>query len=836
MATQLPTNDLMQSPALQAQRLEPTFTQDDMDDGLDLRQIGLTLWRGRWWVLGIAGLVFSATALFTLNTPMTFQSGGSLYLGDSQQKGSLAGAGVLDMLGASGNAGVADEVEILKSRELIVQTILKTGLNASVTEPNQKAPHLWQWLYSGRDQDLLKPKADALSALQARVTDSHWAGQPLSLKFSAGGAYQVKSPEGKVLGQGRINQPFLQAGLQFTLKPLHTGFQPRAGAEYTLRITPPEQFYGALMQKALSISAPKAGPGKELSIVQVQMQSADPYQASRFSNQLMQDYLAQHLQWKTEEAAATERFVTEQIDKVHASLAQSEQRLASYKKGNNAVMLDEGAKALIERMSDYETQRSAARLQLQALDAISSVLRRPAAPVEAYLLSQVDDPVLTGLSNSLAQTQQELKKLQSGPLADTSERVQEQQALLRKQQASIASYLASKRERLQSDLGNFDHLLGQMEGKLKTVPESELQIVALTRSAEVLGKLYVYLLEKQEEAQITKAATISKSRILDSAIVPEREISPKLSRNLLMGLVLGLGLGAALVLLRRKLAHAYQDENEIRQQFPGLPVFATVPHHALPGKANQARAITGFIPIMESAPQSIQAEAYRLLRTSLYYSGAARTEKIVLLSSSAPQDGKTTTVLNLAYALALDGKRVLVIDGDMRKPSHHMLLGIAQHPGLSAILTGEATWQQTVQPVFEGKLDVITTGIIPPNPAELLSGQALNQFLSEAREIYDFILIDSPPFPYVSDARVFVAQADWLLSVVRVGNSPRKPTEEHVHRLAGTVRHYGLIINDLPVARSGYGYGYGYGYGHGYGQAPALGWKARLPFLQRKRA
>jgi capsular exopolysaccharide synthesis family protein len=208
------------------------------------------------------------------------------------------------------------------------------------------------------------------------------------------------------------------------------------------------------------------------------------------------------------------------------------------------------------------------------------------------------------------------------------------------------------------------------------------------------------------------------------------------------------------------------------------------------------------------------AEAFRLLRTNLYYSGSRLDDKVIVVASSGPQDGKTLTTLCLAGMLAADGKRVLVIDGDMRKPSHHILLLQPQQPGLTGILTGKLHWSEAVHTVRTdfGEFGSISTGAPPPNPAELLSSPHLSTFLAEARAKYDYVLIDSPPFPLVSDALVLSHSADRLLSIVRVGISHRRIVWDHVRRLASTSSHYGLIINDVN-SRGRYGYGYAYGYG-----------------------
>ena len=198
---------------------------------------------------------------------------------------------------------------------------------------------------------------------------------------------------------------------------------------------------------------------------------------------------------------------------------------------------------------------------------------------------------------------------------------------------------------------------------------------------------------------MTKASTISKSRSLDSATIPWKEAGPKLGLSLLGGLLCGLFFGLATVYLRHKLSFTFQSDDEIRRTFGSVALFGTIPHREIRNAENSALAPAHAI--FEDNLRSGFAEAYRLLRTNLYYSGAARNDKIIAISSPGPGDGKTLTTLSLSHTLAMDGKRVLVIDADLRKPSHHVLMRIRQHPGSTSILTGETAWQQVTQTVIQ---------------------------------------------------------------------------------------------------------------------------------------
>jgi tyrosine-protein kinase Etk/Wzc len=783
----------------------------------DLRRIWLAIVESKWLIGGATLAVTLAFLIFTLFSRMDFHVEGSMYLGDAQSsKSPTAGrAGeMLDFLGSLGQSEVGAELEVIRSRTLVDQAIRESGLNVSLEPIGWRPMRYLRWRLSLRNRDLL---ADTLLAHNTTKISSRLADESLQVVFGDKGTFRILYKD-ETLGNGRIGEAFISPDLEITIDVNGKNSPPPQGTIYLLRVASMDDAYEEV-HKRFAASIPYSKASQEIAILRVEITDKSPFRAARFIDGLMRGYLDQHLSWKTEEAGATEAFVNKQLDKVRESLDSAEQRLTDFKTKSGVVMLTEEAKARITQLADYEKQRVAAKLQVQALTQITRVLKRRDAPIESYLVSQAGDEVLAAMTKNLADTQQQMKKLEEENTG-TSPVMREETAIANKQRDLIAGYIKSKLAQADAMLRDLDTQISGYDQKLKTLPEAELQMAAFVREIEVFGKLYAFLLEKQEQAQISKASTISKTRVLDRAILPARESSPKLRENLTFGLLLGLMLGLIAAFLTRKLANSFQSESEIRRAFASAPLFGTIPHK-LTKQPNGSPAAT-FQTVFENDLKSEFAEAYRLLRTNLYYSALTNREKVLLVTSPTSGDGKTLTSLNLAHTLALDGKRVLVIDGDMRKPSHHVLLRLPQHPGLSAILTAEKPWQDVVRNVFtsKGSVDSITTGIVPPNPAELLSSPSLPKFLMEARQKYDFVLIDSPPFPPVSDSLVMAMLADRVLSVFRVRNTRRGMADEHLRKFASMCQRYGLVINDVALSPT-YGYGYGGrygGYGYGYGQ------------------
>ena len=339
--------------------------------------------------------------------------------------------------------------------------------------------------------------------------------------------------------------------------------------------------------RALTISVPKVtGPGEAIKVVAVEFTDGSPQRAARFVDTLMRLYLERRQSWKTEEATHAETFVASQVRGMKDALDDAERKLADYKKGSNVVVLSDEAKGLIEQLGKYEEQRVAARLKVAAFGQVEDLLKQEHAPIEQYLVGETEDPVLAGLSNSLATAQQDLRKLGERFTPDAPE-VKEAQIQVNGQIKTIRDYVVGRSIRAQRQLDSLGQMIAQFEKKLRTVPGAEFDLAQLTRNAEVLSKMYSFLLERQQQAAVTKAATMSRNRILDAAVVPYREDSPALGIRLMAALLLGLLGSAAFAVVRGWSAPTFQTESELARELPqlvgerALPVLALVPESAL---------------------------------------------------------------------------------------------------------------------------------------------------------------------------------------------------------------------------------------------------------------
>jgi Mrp family chromosome partitioning ATPase len=314
--------------------------------------------------------------------------------------------------------------------------------------------------------------------------------------------------------------------------------------------------------------------------------------------------------------------------------------------------------------------------------------------------------------------------------------------------------------------------------------------------------VYSYLLESQQRTAIAKATHRSKNRILDRPSVPAFEIGPNLWVRALSG-PFGICFAALLVVVRALSSGRLRTESDVRAALRNTSVFANIPR--IPRKLLSKKASPIYDLAMLPFGGRGMAEAFRTLRANLYYNLTGQRGKVILVTSPSPGDGKTTTTLCLAGALAADDKRVLVVDTDLRKPSHYQLLGHEVEEGLATLDPSTGAPAVAPQRIYlsNGMIYAIDPGL--GLPSESLSSHAFARFLARARHDFDFVLLDAPSYPATADPLVLAGLADFALTVVRLGNTSRLDAEAHIYGIASRVRNLAVVINDADtVAAVGY--------------------------------
>ncbi|MEO5660063.1 MAG: polysaccharide biosynthesis tyrosine autokinase [Polaromonas sp.] len=349
--------------------------------------------------------------------------------------------------------------------------------------------------------------------------------------------------------------------------------------------------------------------------------------------------------------------------------------------------------------------------------------------------------------------------------------------------------------------------IAALTSKVKTLPNTEQDLLRLTRDVKVNSELYLNLLTSSQQLRLVKEGKIGNVRLVDAPVVPEHSIKPRRAQILAISGALGLLLGMGLAFLRNSLRPGIKDPADI-ESATGLHVFATVPHS--PEQDKLTKLIKSHAPgnhlLAITHPEDPGVESLRSLRTALQFAMLDARNNVVLLTGPTPGIGKSFTASNFAAVLGAGGKRVLLIDADMRKGHIHQFFGMQRGHGLSELIIGNRNLSDVVLRNVAPNLDLITTGTLPPNSGELLMSPATLQLLQTVSAQYDLVLIDTPPVLAVSDTQVLAPHAGTVFLVARAAVTVLGELQESTKRLGQTgVSVKGVVFNDLDTSGQRYG-------------------------------
>ncbi len=338
--------------------------------------------------------------------------------------------------------------------------------------------------------------------------------------------------------------------------------------------------------------------------------------------------------------------------------------------------------------------------------------------------------------------------------------------------------------------------------------QSAIQYQILKREADTNKELYNGLLQRLKETGVSASLTASNIQVLDRAEVPKAPFKPRKTMNIMLSIIVGLLGGIGLAFFTEYLDNTIKTPEDIEKRVC-LPPLGLVPQHA---NTNNNEALQKVEYIAHSDGRSPIAEAYRSIRTFLLLSTGGKPPRVMTVTSPARDEGKTTTVINTAISLTKSDVKVLIIDADMRQPRLHRIFDLDNTVGLSAFLSGNVEFGDgLIKESDIQNLDIITSGPIPPNPAELLSSYRFSELIHSLYPLYNFIIIDTPPVMGISDSLIVSSQTDGVIMVVKSGKTPKEAAQEARRMLEGVnAKILGVVLNSVSQADMRYSYYYNY--------------------------
>lgn len=585
------------------------------------------------------------------------------------------------------------------------------------------------------------------------------------------------------------------------------------------------------------------------SMLRITVTSYDPVFAAEYANAIAEEYL----EFKAEERMTTSQStvisLTQQANRIREELQRAEARVAAFERENRIIAISERGNIaafnlanLSSQAADFRTQKllmeaqqplladSSDEVILATLAAGSRTLmggsraplmamrgadgggregqevalpQGPEAMLEMGLLEQ---PSWLTASRRKARLESELADLRTR-FRDAHPRVQETLRAIRDAERDLEVELQFALRQYYSDLEALEiryaaakRAEAAWEDEAIEVSRKAKEYETLQRSVDRLRTLYSTVFNRLKEIDISIGIEPETIQIIQRATPPSSPSTPRKLNSIFLAGLIGLGIGLGLVFGLEFIDDSVRYPDEVTKGL-GLPFFGVVPSASWDPSDLRSHLLSNL------DQKSGIAEAYRNIRSAFLFSGPQDSNRIIVLTSAVPREGKTTSSINMGVSLAQAGSRILLVDGDMRRGEVHKFFGLEGGRGFSDVLTGQAKAESVIQRTGISNLDVVATGPFPPNPAELALRPELHNFFEFAKRSYDRIIIDCPPVMAVSESGILASQADGVIFVVWAGQTSRRLSQLSVQVLRERGANIlGCVLNNLEFARVGYYY------------------------------
>jgi len=652
-------------------------------------------------------------------------------------------------------------------------------------------------------------------------------------------------------------------GFKKTISKIFGGFL--SGSKENEAITTPENDltdgYVSVLMGSISVT-----PIRNTDIVELSVSATSPFEAAYLTNTLAEVYQEENQLENQAEVKKVKDFLEEQLQIIQENLKNSETALKEYKEQEKVVALPEETSQIVTKVAEFEALTREAELELEStkkrLSYVDEELDKSKQNFDTE--SIMANPFIDEIKKQMAELETEksryIASLVNKGLYDeqdpTIKAYNEKIKLLSEKFKARVTQLAAneigdpvalieRKIELESNIQSLIPRINALRGIVKeynelleAVPSKSLTLARLERTAKLDEKITLMMKEKFEESRITEVGQLGNVRIIDPARPPLAPIKPKKKMNLMLGVILGLGLGISITFMLEYLDNSVRYVEDIERL--NIPTLGTIPIIKIEETVRKSRRngkVSGQIKLEDGnnnghllksrlithfAPKSPISEAYRSLRTSIQFSRAESPTilKTIMITSSGPQEGKSTTVANLAITMAQMGSKILLVDTDLRRPILHSIFGLSRSKGISNYLVGKIPIEEAILKTEIDNLYLMPAGTLPPNPSELLGSIRMQECLDGLKKSFDFILFDSPPVIAVTDAAVLGSKMDGVILVIKSGQTHKNAVERSYEILKNVCKRQilGALLNVVNVEGT-YGSYYYYYYHYYYGKS-----------------
>lgn len=732
----------------------------------------------QWFLISIVLCILIAYFCGKYTSPV-YEINAKLLVNDSEKGSSLAKtSGLMDLGGLLGSSNSIDnEIEILKTRFLMEQVVRKMQLNIVYS------------LKSGL-------KTSELYQAPFKVTLIKTPDTIPSIKFSV---QQISSDSIRLVGEDfekiiAWDKPINIDGFGSLTLSQSPGMKI-GNQEYIVDISSIDNKVSSLSQK-LSVSV----SNKMGSVVDLRFLYGVPRKGEDILNAIIFQYNQGNLSDKNAIADSTYKFIKERLNVIASELGDVEDNEANYKQQNQLADMSEQGKLLVQTTNDLAVELAKTETQVSILNDLESYLKDESKNKRVFPSSLLpNDAVFSGLMaqyNSLLveRDKQLLGLTEESPFIKNIDSQIEglRKGILGNIQNTKNSYLATR--------NNVRSRLRSSENQISGVPTIEKNYLKLARNKGIKQELYIFLMQKAEETAISKTSNISVSKVIDPSKSEVAPVSPKKSILYFFAILAGVFLPVTLIFGRNLLNNKITTKEDI-SSITNIPVIGEINHNDSDDNL-----------IVANNSRSAISEQFRALRTNLSFYLKNDNEKVILLTSSMSGEGKSFTAINLGNILALAGKKVLLMELDLRKPGLSAKLNVNNSVGFSNYtITPNLKIDDLIKPLAINKnMYIISSGPLPPNPAETLMSEHTATLMHTLKNDFDYIIMDAPPIGVITDAQLLSPYADVTLYLVRQKVTQKEQIKivEELYQ-SGKMKNLGIVVNDIIGKYYGYGYGYG---------------------------
>ncbi len=767
---------------------------------LNLRDLIHLVRRNVWLILLVAGAISGGTAYLTWTTLPVYEATATVHV--DQEASSLPELGYLSTV--LRGSDLATEMALIRARSVAKGVVGSLSMQVRVVEP------------VGRPRTSI---FSDLSATESTTNGDYWFRR-------TGESYRITDELDREVGTVLPGEPIVFNGVRLVLAANPTEPLP---AEIHIDMLPYEDAVQDLMDR-LTVNQIY----RDANVISVTFTGTDPIEVAQVPNILGHTFIVGRTRAKKTEATSTVAFLSSQIDAYTDQLRTAEEGLLAFQQGEQVVNLDAEGAEQVKRLVDQQSERDRLAGDLQSLNGILAEIDRAPAVTEAGKPSPyrklasfptfMQNQAITNLLSNLTGLETERTDMATRRTPDHPDMVSLRRSIDQLEEQMHENAL-NYRNNLVAQIAGVDQRLSTFGGKLEEIPQKQLQQARLERQKQVLEQVFTLLQSRLKEAEIAQAVEPGDVRVVDEATTPTRPIRPRKFRSMALAVLFGLIAGIAVAGAKDLMDDTVHSREDLTR-VTNIPVLAMIPR--IKGASNG----TGFLRreqswtsrlVTQNDAGSPVSEAYRAFRTNITFLNIDNPLRVIVLTSPGPSEGKSTSVVNLAITLAQQNTRTLIVDCDLRRGIVHKIFGEENaRPGLTNVLMKECTLLDAVRGADIGdgqKLYILPTGTLPPNPSELLGSKQMRALLTELRQHFDMILLDSPPLNLVTDAAVLGAEADGVVVIARAGATDKSALRYAMDQLrAVNAKVSGTVLNDLDYSGRGryYGSGYGYGYYHRY--------------------